>query len=316
MRYYDLIVTQPGSGTAYRQWTSHPKGQFDPYAWNIEFDIPIAPGNVPIGAHTITIQGVSLQDLTQANQFAGMQLQFRAGMAAGLPLANPKQAGLIEAGYIFQSFGNWEGTEMTLDFVIYPPVYTFQSPGNIVLNWKANSELSTALKTCLSTAYPGIPIIANLTTDMVQNFDEVAMFSTFEQLAQWVTQLTEKRTLNPVYIVNQGGQIYIYDLNSSQGAIQIQFNDLVGQPTWIEPNTMQVKMILRADIQVGSLITMPQGIQDKPGFVLTAASSLPSSIKYKTAFQGNFFVKEMRHIGNYRTPDGASWVTIMNCTVA
>ncbi len=313
MRYYDLIVAE--NGNVVREWTSHPNGKFDPGAWDIEFDIPISPGSVPTGAHTITIHGVSLQDLTQANDFAGMSLILRGGMQAGLPLANPKQVGLLEAGYIYQSFGNWEGTEMTLDFVVYPPIFTFQKPGNIVLNWTAGMELSTALKNCLSTAFPGIPVVANLTTDMVQAHDEIGIFSTFDQLAQFVHQLTEIRTLNPVFIVNQGGQIYVYDTQTNPSPIQIAFTDLVGQPTWIEPQTIQVKTVLRGDIQVGSTVSLPKGLQDRPGFVLTAAKSTPSSIKYKTAFTGNFMVSEMRHVGHSRNPDGTSWVTIMNCVI-
>ena len=268
-----------------------------------------------MGAQSLTVHGISLQDLTQAQQFAGMQLTLKGGMQAGLPLANPRQAGLITAGYIYQSFGNWEGTEMTLDFVVLPPIYTFQSPGNLVLNWRANTTLSSALTQCLKVAYPSIPVSVNLTTDAVQAHDEAVYFSTFDQMAQWVMQITEIRTLNPVYMVNQGGRIEVFDSGYKPETIQIQFTDLVGQPTWIAANTMQVKMVLRADIQVGSIVTMPQGLQSTPGIVLTSASAYPSQIKYKTAFKGKFFVKELRHIGNFRTPDGSSWVTVANCTV-
>jgi hypothetical protein len=51
----------------------------------------------------------------------------------------------------------------------------------------------------------------------------------------------------------------VFDKTYQPSSIAIQFTDLIGQPTWIEPNTMQVKTVMRADLQVGSIITMPQG---------------------------------------------------------
>jgi hypothetical protein len=88
---------------------------------------------------------------------------------------------------------------------------------------------------------------------------------------------------------------------------------MIGQPTWIEPKLIQMKTVMRADLQIGSIITMPQGVQNAPGFVQTTNNSLPSSIKYQSAFQNNFQVREVRHIGNFRSSDAADWCTIFNC---
>ncbi|WP_261524796.1 hypothetical protein [Burkholderia multivorans] len=319
MRYYDITITPEGGTKPFRRWTSHPNGKFDPGALNIEFDIPVATYGTPLGGQSLLIEGVPLEDLLQAQQFAGMNLTMKGGMQAGLPLANPKQAGLIAAGQVWQSFGNWEGTEMTLDFVLNPALYTLDEPGNIVLNWTAGMTLAQALKQTLSVAYPTMPALINISDKLVQTHDEVHRCSTLEQLAQLLVEVTQGNFLGSDYagvqITIQAGQIVVYDSTYKPNTVQLAFTDFVGQPTWIAPNVMQVKLVMRADIQLGSELLMPQGLQNTPGIVLTSSSSLPSSLKYKSAFQGKFSVIELRHIGNFRALDGASWATIANCAV-
>jgi|ERR1700744_289717 len=318
MRYYDISITKEGVSKPIRQWTSHPNGVFDPGALNVEFDVPVTTYGTPTGGQTVTIEGVALSDLLQAQQFAGMNLLLKGGMQAGLPLANPKQSGVITAANIFQSFGNWEGTEMTLDMVLYPAQYTLDQPGNIVLNWTAGTQLSAALKQALSTAYPDMPLQINISNRIVQNHDEIHRCSTLEQLAQVILGITQNNFLGSDYagvqISIQGGQIIVADSTWTPNTVQLAFIDFVGQPTWIDVNIMQLKLVMRADLQLGSIIKMPQGLQDAPGIVLTSSASLPSNLKYKSSFQGNFSVVELRQIGNFRATDGASWVTVANCT--
>jgi hypothetical protein len=97
-----VTKTVPTTGTASRTWTSHPNGVFNPSAPDIEFDCQIADYATAPNAFTIAIHGVSLADLSQATQFEGMQLSLQGGMKAGLPLANPLQAGVLVNGQVFQ----------------------------------------------------------------------------------------------------------------------------------------------------------------------------------------------------------------------
>ena len=331
MRYYDLIVstlpsvgyqivTAPTSsnpntlsaGSTVQQtsinsrivkrWTTHPNGQYDAAAQNIMFDLPILPYSTPSGGQTITIEGVSLSDLQQGTQFAGLQFQLSAGMKSGLPLANPKQAGIIAVGTIFQSFANWEGTDMTLDFVVYPAGIE----NNLVLNWPAGTQLSTALQQTLSLGFPGIKIQMNI-GNYVSQHDNSGHYYSLEGLSEAIAQLV------PVYITFQNGGIVVFDAKYQPSPVQIDFTDFVGQPTWINVNVMQLKLVMRADLSVGSTIKLPPQLSNKPGQVLTRGSSLPSSMAYQTAFNGTFQVIEMRHIGNSRASDGAQWVTLANC---
>lgn len=315
MRYYDLNIAPVGAKVPFRRWTSHPNGVFDPGALNVEFDMPLSTYDTPMGMQTITVHGISLQDLTNAQQFVGMQIVMKAGMQAGLPLANPKQAGTILVGQVFQSFGNWEGTEMTLDFVVTASIYGPTSPGNLVLNWTAGMELSTALLNCFAVAYPTYPTVINISSNLVAPEDHKGFYTSLDSLASWLRQYTSDQLLNTVYIAIQGGKIQIFDSLYSPPPTQLAFADMIGQPTWIAPNIMQVKTVMRADMVLGGILKMPQGLQNQPGIVLTSAKSYPSNEKYQSAFQGTFKIIQLRQVGNFRTPDGASWATILNCSV-
>ncbi|WP_244438767.1 hypothetical protein [Paraburkholderia dilworthii] len=313
-RFYELALTPAGATAPTRTWSTHQNGIYDPAALQVEYDALVLPYGTPGNSATITVRGISLQDLTQAQQFAGMTLELKAGMKApGLPLISPNQAGTILKGTIFQSFGNWEGTNQTLDFVVIPGVYTLSNPGNLLLDWSAGMELSDALKQTFANAYPGVPVVMNISSNLTQNHDEPHICATLDQFAQMVGDITEGVFDNRVNIGIQAGKIVVYDNTYRPGPIQLNFNDFIGQPTWIAVNTIQIKMVARADLQMGSIVKMPQGLQNAPGFVTTTGNAYSSSIKYKTTFQDNFIVTELRQVGNFRSPDASQWSTIINC---
>ncbi len=200
-----------------------------------------------------------------------------------------------------------------------PSAYSLDNPGNIVLNWQANTPLSQALTQTLNTAYPNMTVTMNISDQLVLPNQEVHACSTLTQLAQYIQGMTKGYFLGENYggvrITIQGGSIVVWDDTYRPDTVQINFSDLVGQPTWIEPNIMQAKFVMRADLQLGSIIAMPQGMQNSPGLFKTTAQSLPSSMKNQSSFQGSFRVNELRNVGMFRNPDGASWVTIANCVV-
>ena len=314
-RFYDIALSPaPSAGNANpavsRRWTSYPNGKSDPGALNVQLDLLSSTFAVPMGNSTVSIDGIALSDLLQAQQFAGMQIVVKGGMQAGLPLANPAQAGVLLQGQIFQSFGNWVGTDMNLNFVIIPSSFTFANPGNFVVNWQPGQQLSDALATTLNAAFPGIGRVMNI-GPYVTNHPAIGYYHNLTQLARWVKSVTKSPTSRGVDIsLLNSGQILISDGSVKTSAVQLAFTDLVGQPKWIDQNTMQFSTIMRADIQVATSVKMPVGLQNAPGIVQTAASSLPSSLKYKTSFQGEFIIQAVRHVGNFRDPDGAQWVTV------
>jgi hypothetical protein len=75
---------------------------------------------------------------------------------------------------------------------------------------------------------------------------------------------------------------------------------------------------MRADIQVGSHILMPQGAGlGGPGSVtISSAAVNPGLLNLKTAFQGEFTVTAIRQVGNFRDTGPTAWVTMFQCSPA
>lgn len=317
MRYYSLVLTPSTSGGVSKTWTSYPNGRFDPGAQNIIYDMPVAPSAEPIGMQSLTIEGISLDDLQQSQQFAGSNLSLTIGMGGGMPLENPNQVKLAAYGSVFQSFGNWVGTDMTLDFIITPSIYTTKTPGNFQLVWKKGQPLSSALQQCLQTSYhgTGLTVNVNINQNIIAPENITHVVPTLTSLARWIAAKTSKSSSGAVQIVAQNGVILAYDRTYLPTPINIEYTDLIGQPTWLEPFTMQMKLVARGDIQVGDTIMLPQGyLTNAAGAVTTTAASYPSSNRYKSTFAQGFFVTKLRQIGNFRSSDGGEWATILNCT--
>ncbi len=321
MRAYDLQLTNPQTGKIVREWSSRPGGVFDPHALNVIFDVPVTVGGTPIHQPVISLEGISIRDIGNAQNFAGTvdqttaqivggtNLTLKAGMQAGLPLANPRQFGLIVQGTVFQSWGNWIGTDMSLSFIIVPSIYRYNHPGNIVFNWKVGQTLEQALNQTLSVAYPNTPVVYRISQNIVATRDDLHYCATFDVLAQHVVNLTGAS------LAFNANRITIYDNSLAAPLTEFAFTDFVGQPTWINYDIIQVKTVMRGDIQVGDFVKFPQGFYSLPSFVTTQSAALPSYAKYKSAIQGVFVVQQVRHVGNFRQPDGNDWVSIFNCAV-
>jgi hypothetical protein len=177
------------------------------------------------------------------------------------------------------------------------------------VNWQKGQSLSDALAATLNAAYPGYARTMNIGS-YIASAPRVVHFLTLAQLAKWLKSITKGPNSAGVDIAIQAKTIAISDGSVKTNAVQLDFTDLVGQPKWTDVNKMQFTTVMRADIQVFSYVKMPVGLQNVPGIVQTAAASLPSSLKYKTSFQGKFVIQSVRHIGNFRDPDGAQWVTV------
>lgn len=327
MRYYDLTITNPANNQTVRRWTSHPNGVQqppDPGALNVEFDMFVAdyaPADSP-GASVITIQGVALQDLFQAQQLVGLNITLKGGMGKGLPLADPSQSGVLLVGQIFQAFGNWVGTEMTLDLVVIGVnPFSIDLPGNFTFWWPAGTNISTNVATVLKQVYPKIPQNVKTQANIVFPNDEWGAYSTLRQFAKFVQGLTAGyagvASYPGISIAVQGSEIFVYDGTQTTAQVAFKFTDFVGQPTWIAAGQIQITTVLRADIQIGNTVTMPPNLQGNPGIATTAYNlASPQPPQYQSTFKGKFMVTGVRHVGNFRDPNGQNWVTIFNCVTA
>jgi len=323
VRYYNIVITDPSNGLIAAQWTSFVNGRTIPGAQNVELDIPVTVNATPMGQAYLRIWGVSIAQINSSRNLAGFNIAVYGGMQAGLPLANPAQAKLLIQGQILQAFGNWIGTDQTMD--MYIGVATQTAPLNLTLNWLAGVPLSGPLMNALTAAFPppAYSVNVNISPGIVPLGDQKHFCPTLQELAQFVKQKSEDIVKSSGYtgvdISVSGNIVNAYDSTapaSKNSTTQdnprvIFFQDLIGQPTWIEYPFIQFKTVLRGDVQVGDFIKLP--------YNLLATTTAPSGIgairapnRNTTSFNGVFRVAIVRHVGNYRQADAASWVSIFN----
>lgn len=315
MRFYDIKLSD-ASGKLVQEWTSYHNSTFDPYAQDIEIDAIVADHGAPLSqAQThITIYGVPLKLLQQSQVFTGMFLSITGGMGGGMPLEDPTQRGPILAGQVFQSFGNWVGTEMTLEFVVNPSPNTLQHPGQWIITWRKGSQLKDALGTTFSNSYPAAWNISPVYDlgEWTQPHDSVGYYATLNQLAQVIEGVTRNQPNGPVRIAANGASVHVYDATWKPKPKVLRFVDLVGQPTWIDINEMQVKLVLRGDLNLGDQIELPANFIAGPGSVQSSPQSFPSQMKYAPTFTGAFTVRAIRHLAHFRASDAGEWCSIVN----
>jgi hypothetical protein len=331
VRYYSIKIVNAQSGKLYQppafaslnlpfSYGSYVNGQTLPGALDIELDVEQAPQGAPPVGSWVRIHGVSLAEIAQAQNFnpairqvAAYNISLEVGMQKGLPLANPAEIGIIASGGIYQSFGNWIGNDMTLEFIFGPNVGTETKPVNIVHLWRKGTPLGPVIKATLQLAFPGFTITGtdSLNPGLVftaSNFD-TTFCQSLDEYAAYLNQLSKSiigdQNYDGVDIAVLGKTINVYDYTTPPPAKQINFQDLIGQPTWLAPLQVSVKTVMRGDIQIGGVVTLPQT-------AVTQTATTLGSFASKSIFQGSFKVQGLRHVGHFRQPAADSWVTVMD----
>jgi hypothetical protein len=292
-------------------------------ALEVEFDIPVSTYNSPLGGASLRIYGVGLPLISQAANFNPSQdgktycnIKISVGMAEGLPLANPKQYGVVLNARIQQAFGNWQGTSQTLDLIMIQPAGSKESPFNFSFKCPKGQPLAAAIKNTLQDVFKNATAInVNISPNLISPEDITVQNFTLTDFNKFLN----KRSISIIGGTSYPGiqisyvdniiNVYDYTVPSTTKPISLAFTDLIGQPTWIAPYILTFKTVMRYDLKVGGLITMPQQSAQK-GLILTAPAS-QSQYKEVVNFQGTFFIQNVRHLGIFRSPDANSWVTVV-----
>lgn len=310
MRYYRLEISNT-DGSPFAVFTSFPNGATDLGAPQIEFDVPVVPLATPgNGGASIKVWGVSLQTISQSRDFNGKLLRLYTGMQAGLPLANPAQAGLILEGAIFQAFGNWVQTAQWVEFIVITNGAELGQRLNIVLDWAKGATLADAIRQTLAVAAPSYKVDIAISPKLVLGQHEAGFYQNMVQFAQYLKQASAAiigGDYQGVDVLLTEKAFTISDGTTAKAPKAINFQDLIGQPTWIDPATIQVMTVMRADLQPNDYVKLPETQ------VTTTAAAATSIYRDRSVFQGAFRIDEMRHVGNLRQPDALAWVTTMNC---
>ena len=341
MRYYSVIITK-ADGTPYRfkslgnipltsllpSGSQNPMtGQANPAALNVEFDMTASVFDAPDNNPWLRVWGLGLADIGSAANLTGLNVAVYGGMSKGLPLANPAQAGLLIKGQILAAWGNWIGTDQTVDMVFSAGVGVGgpDAPANFPFFWAAGTPLKAAIAQTLSTALPGLTQDINISPSLVLNYDVSGYYQSASQFADFIKELSVGIPVpgggtideisgggySGVKIVTNGQAARVFDgttPTAASGIGQVAYQDLIGQPTWIAGGTISMKTILRADIHVGDTITIPPSLVTTAS--LAAAQFNAGLAKSKTTFSGEFLVNQVHHYGNFRQADAASWATV------
>ena len=313
MRYYKIV-------TPSQTWDA----TSDPNALNVEMDLVVYPQHTPGGSSFVRVWGIPLSTILSANQFNKKPIQVYGGMQKGLPLANPNQAGLLVDGTILPCVGNWVNTDMTIDFFIPNRVGAPTVPGaaNIIHNWKQGTPLSQAIKQTLQTAFPALTPKINISPKLTLNYNDTGFYQSMYQYADYIISISRSimnatnsltSTYLGVHMSVQGTNIVVSDGTQQQTkAGVINFQDLIGQPIWTGPQTIQFKTVMRADINQGDTVTLPKALSQLTGSsVAGIAGSAANNI-----IQGSFYITRVRHTGNFRQPDWPSWCSTFDANVS
>jgi hypothetical protein len=335
MRFYSIIITQPeiipawapskaynflaegvtpkaekskNPGQVVVRWDSFDltTGDHNPNCPMVVFDIQAAPLNMPVNNSVVRIFGVPLYEIGQAWQLIGKNIAIYGGMSEGLPLANKFQAGLLAKGTIYQSFGNWVGTEQSLDLAIAPAA---SLPTPITLEYKPKTPLGTMIKNTLNKYYPQLPVdMSQFDNSQAVIYTDNAAFRNITELCQW---LAKTPGYKDVRIVEQTG---VFKVSNAKGREkngneprQISPLDLLGQPTWIDYATISIILVMRADIEVGTRFVLPTTMLISPPVM----QGNINRERTMGSFQGTFIANSVRHIGQNRATDAMGWATIV-----
>jgi hypothetical protein len=179
--------------------------------------------------------------------------------------------------------------------------------------------LASAIQQTLSTAFPQARINMAISPNLKSGYQDSGVYESLGQFGTYVNQLSKSilgtKGYGGIHITPHNGEINVWDGTTSVGVIAaIQGYELIGQPTWVDKNIISAKVVLRSDLRLGTIITLP------PGAVLlfgTSASSWPSASEQRTqlTFSGAFQVLKLLHIGDFRNPDGAQWSTNIEASI-
>lgn len=337
MRYYEIIIqknTPAGNAEAGQPLkyysTLNANRSNNPSALRVCFDILSADFN-QMGADfgIVQVYGVSYADIASTADYNGQLITVYAGMSKGLPLANQSQNGIIYKGVIFACFGNWQGTEVCLQFTMQSLINTNEVPANIILNWEKGKQLTDAVKRSLNAAYPTYSVVGEYNPAIVAPQDTVAFFPTLASFSEAIKKVSKLANVSDTYagaaIALEQKQFLLFDgTKTYQEAVsknntvkqdtkykQILFNDLIGNATWQQTNIMQFKCVMRADLKIGMEIIMPKGTN-----ILNPGANVRPEVTFKNTinFPGIFQISQIRHLGDSRQASADSWVTIVDCT--
>jgi hypothetical protein len=317
MRYYTIVIT-PQNGNPITYTTLGNGGMTNGAALKVDIDIFQNWYHQPAQNGYVRVYGVDFATLRQSANLNPIganycSIKIYVGMAKGLPYANPNQAGMIIDGSILQAFGNWQGNQTSLDLIVIPSAYIQNTEINLDFYWKKDQTLQDAVTNTLNIAYNNPPITGSFSPTLKYTELQWGQYLNLAALSKQVNiyskQINPSKSYKGASITATPKGFYLWDGTDNGQVTNVDFQDIVGNITWINSTTIQAKLVMRADLEIGNLISFPTGIP----FINTAGSY--SQVRSTISFNGQFTISSIRHVGSSRQPDGNSWVTIVEAVI-
>jgi hypothetical protein len=315
VRYYTVKIVEPDApetATPIKEFSSYVNGRNVPSALDIEMDIPVTYFADPMGGAYVRIWGIDIKQLVQASDFNGKSIRVYGGMQKGLPLAKPGQNGLLAAGTIQQAFGNWIGTEMTLDLVFTAGNPKQNVPVNVTIDWKKDTPLSVAIENTLRVAFPDYQREINISENLKLPSDQPGFYGTMLQFSKYIFEtsraIIKDDSYRGVQILLKERKFIVLDGTKRTNPKKIDYTDLIGQITWLSSASVSLTAVLRADLQSGDFVSLP------PFLGITTPQSFSQARTTPQPFKGVWQITSCRHTGRFRFPGATSWVTVIEAT--
>lgn len=359
MRYYKLEFIDPKTNASpaslppiYSTFESHPNNLYNPACPEISFDCLITQGNVAQNPFHITLHNVPKEMLGKARDFNSLNVNLYAGFKSGLPLANPDQAGLIVSGTVQGCFGNWAGTNLTMDFLVNPLQYS----GSPYLNLSAQVYSTTAQPyTFKWDPNAGNTFIQALTQFFSNNFGYTCqgtldannewnlnqmppfkiIFTTFDRFCKELQTVTQSQNApNKEAPDNKANKSLVGNFQPYFGVLLSMSMTSGTIYAWdgTAPATSELSLKVQEFIGQPTWISASGVIQSmhpmRSDIHVTQSIAYPKNIsiivpaQFTTASQYAYFngenlelyVQKVRHVGRYRDPNPNAWVTYIDAS--
>ena len=418
MRYYAIRLSNapaaftptPGAFIPDAQFCSVIYGINDPSALRVSIQVEIGPME-HLANGFIRIFGIDKDMMDQAADLTGGQIEVYGGFWPGLELATweSKFQGLLFQGFINSAFGNWKGSDMTLDILINPaqsldkpssesggggdssgggteaasfpsrlvsrqrgigrrrsrttpPPQAAQfdgeggiggmgdigslfggldgfggggpdSPLKMIHDMKPGETLDSAMQKAMAAAFPNSKLVNLMKDGMKLDYHDAGFYQTIGQHLGYIKSLSKdlaKTVKYPgvsAYAVKNS--ILLADDTKAFGRVELEFIDLIGQPTWggkDDDGKMLVNFMtpMRSDIYPSIDVIMPndtlQFVTPTAGMYSRTTSGglsgpFPRHVtgdRERITFNGPIRIKRVMIVGDSRNPQGEAWA--LSCT--
>ena len=313
MRYFDIVITD-SKGTALDRWRSHDEnGTVKDGFLRVEINAQVSVQSQASSNTSVKIWGVPLKYLSQKYNMNGMKMEVYGGMAKGLPIANEAQRGLLFRGEIIRTYPMWENTSICINFIAIAYAKTKRiDDKSFIFKWSKGQKLSDAIK---QTFLDISSIDIRISDQLVNNFDEIAHFSTIQDFGRYIKQ----RSKSLLILNNYTGVDFAFEnekliftdntVQQTKKAKIIDFKDFIGQPTWQHVVNIDVRLVMRGDLMINDVVNLPDRLN-----AIYNPEHLGFNQRDLLSFTGDWIINTIQHVGDSRNLSGDAWVTMLNLT--